>query len=69
MGMGFQPISVFNALPPPQNLYSEGALTSPMFGFKLASPSPELFLGGVNPSYNIDAFTWIPVSEEVWPRL
>ena len=65
MGMGFQSISNYNALPPIQNLISEGVLTSPMFGFKFASSGSELFLGGVNPTYDIAKFTWVPVSKEV----
>ena len=65
MGMGFQSISVFDAPPPVQNLISEHLLASPMFGFKLASSGSELFLGGINPAYDINKFTWIPVTKEV----
>lgn len=64
MGMGFQSISNYNAPPPVQNLISEHLLTSPMFGFKLASSGSELFLGGVDPAYNIAEFTWVPVTKE-----
>ena len=65
MGMGFQSISVYNAPPPVQNLISERVLTSSMFGFKLASSGSELFLGGINPAYKIDKFTWVPVTKQV----
>jgi cathepsin D len=65
MGMGFQSISDYNAPPPVQNLISEHVLTSPMFGFKLAFSGSELFLGGVNPAYDIAKFTWVPVTKEV----
>ena len=65
MGMGFQSISVYDAPPPVQDLISEGLLTSAMFGFKFASSGSELFLGGVNPAYNIDEFTWVPLTNEV----
>jgi len=65
MGMGFQSISVYNASPPVQNLKSQGVLTEPMFGFKLATSGSELFLGGVNPAYDINKFTWVPVTTEV----
>jgi hypothetical protein len=65
MGMGFQSISDYNAPPPVQNLISEYLLTSPMFGFKLAPSGSELFLGGVDPAYDIAEFTWVPVTKEV----
>ncbi|KAN0118079.1 acid protease [Russula decolorans] len=64
MGMGFQSISVYDAPPPVENLISEDVLTSPMFGFKFASSGSELFLGGVDPAYDIAEFTWVPVTKE-----
>ena len=66
MGMGFQSISNYNASPPVQNLISEHALTSSVFGFKLAPSGSELFLGGVDPAYDIAKFTWVPVTKEVY---
>jgi hypothetical protein len=66
MGMAFQSISVYDAPPPIQNLYDKGVLAKAMFGFKLASAGSELFIGGVNPDYNIDNdFTWVPVTKAV----
>ncbi|KAF8492841.1 acid protease [Russula emetica] len=64
MGMGFQSISDYDAPPPVQNLNSQGALTEPMFGFKFASSGSELFLGGVDPAYDISKFTWVNVTKE-----
>ena len=65
MGMGYQSISVYNAPPSVQNLISEGELSLPMFGFKFASSGSELYLGGVNPDYDITKFTWVPVTKAV----
>jgi aspartyl protease len=65
MGMGFQSISDYNAPPPVQNLISEGAVTKSMFGFKFASSGSELYIGGVNPGYSDDDFTWLTLSNEV----
>jgi Eukaryotic aspartyl protease len=62
MGMAFQSLTADDS---PPHLISEGVLTSPMFGFNLASSGPELFLGGVNPAYDIDEFTWVAVPQEV----
>jgi cathepsin D len=47
-----------------ENLISEGVVTSPIFGFKLAPNGSELFLGGFNPDYKEDDFTWLPVSAD-----
>jgi hypothetical protein len=65
MGMGFESISVYGALPPFQTLIAEGEVASQMFGFKFATSGSELFLGGVNPDYKEDDFTWVPLSNEV----
>lgn len=65
MGMGFQSISVYGAPPPVQNLISHGALTEPMFGFKLAPNGSELYLGGVNSELYKGKFTWVPVTKAV----
>lgn len=65
MGMGFQSISDYNAPPPVQNLISESELTFPVFGFKLASSGSELYLGGVNPAYDMAKFTWVNVTQQV----
>ena len=65
MGMGFESISVYGANPTFQTLVAEGQVDSPMFGFKFATSGSELFLGGVNPDYNENSFTWVPLSNEV----
>ena len=67
MGMAFELISVYGVNPPVQNLVTEGVLSTPMFGFKHASSDSELFLGGVNPDYKEEDFTWVPLSYEVCP--
>jgi cathepsin D len=65
MGMGFKSISVYNADPTFQTLVAEDVVDCSMFGFKFATSDSELFLGGVNPDYNEDSFTWVPLSNEV----
>lgn len=67
MGMGFQSISVYNAPPVFQTLISEGVVTSPVFGFKLAASSSgsELFLGGTNSALYTGDFTWVSLTIEV----
>ncbi|KAI9510779.1 acid protease [Russula earlei] len=62
MGLGFESISVFNASPPFQTLISDKVLTSPIFGFKLATSASELFLGGVNDALFTGDFAWVPLS-------
>jgi len=64
MGMGFQSISTYNASPLFQTLISEGAVTSPVFGFKLATSGSELFLGGTNSALYTGSFTWVPLTIE-----
>jgi hypothetical protein len=65
MGMAFQSLSVYHASPTFQTLINEGAVTSPVFGFKLATSDSELFLGGVNPDYEDADFTWVTLSNAV----
>jgi hypothetical protein len=67
MGMGFESISVYGANPTFQTLVSEGVLNCPTFGFKFATSGSELFLGGVNPDYSENDFTWVTLSNEVCP--
>jgi len=64
MGMGFKSISVYDANPTFQTLIAEDQVTSPVFGFKFATSGSELYLGGVNPAYTEDCFTWVPISPE-----
>ena len=67
MGLGFQSISVFNAVPTFQTLISEKALDSSVFGFKFAGSTSgsELFLGGVNHALYTGDFTWVTLTDEV----
>ncbi|KAH9988225.1 Asp-domain-containing protein [Russula vinacea] len=62
MGMAFESISIYQASPVFQTLISEGILASPVFSFKLASSGSELSLGGVDPNYDDDDFTWVALS-------
>jgi hypothetical protein len=65
MGLGFQSISEYNAPPLFQTLIAEGVVTSPVFGFKLATSGSELFLGGTNSALYTGGFTWVPLTAEV----
>ena len=65
MGMGFQSISRYNTPPPFQSLISEGAVTFPVFGFKLGTSGSELYLGGTNSDLYAGDFTWVPLTNEV----
>ena len=48
-----------------QNLISEGVVTEPVFGLKLATSGSELFLGGTNTSLYTGDFTWVPLTNAV----
>ena len=65
MGMAFKDLSVLQANPTYQTLINEGALSSPMFGIKLATSGSELFLGGVNSALYTGEFTWLALSNAV----
>jgi hypothetical protein len=65
MGLAFQSVSVYGAQSPVQSLISEGVLTCPMFGTKLAHNDSELFLGGVNTNLFQGEITWVPLSNTV----
>ncbi|KAI0036070.1 acid protease [Vararia minispora EC-137] len=62
MGMAFQQISVFNASPFFQTLVSQGTVTAPEFGVKLAQTGSELFLGGADTSLFTGDLTNVPVT-------
>ncbi|KAI0287671.1 acid protease [Russula brevipes] len=66
MGLGFPSVSKFNATPLFQTLISEGAVTSPVFGFKFATSGSELFLGGTNSTLYTGDFTWLPLTDEAF---
>jgi len=65
MGLAFQSISKFNASPVFQTLISEGVVTSPVFGLKLAPSGAELFLGGTNSALFAGNFTWLSLTRKV----
>jgi cathepsin D len=65
MGLAFPSVSVYGAPSPIQNLISDGVLTCPMFGIKLAPNGSELFLGGVNTDLFQGEITWVPLSNAV----
>ncbi|XP_053957918.1 lysosomal aspartic protease-like [Anastrepha ludens] len=69
LGMGYQQISVDNVEPPFYNLYTEGWIESPVFGFYLArngsdTDGGELTLGGIDSSHYVGELTYVPVSSE-----
>jgi cathepsin D len=65
MGLAFQSISAYNATPVFQTLISQDVLTSPVFGFKIATSGSELFLGGTNDALHTGSFTWVSLTNEV----
>ncbi|KAF9235757.1 aspartic peptidase domain-containing protein [Melanogaster broomeanus] len=66
MGMAFQSISQFNAMPVFQTLLSQGVLDEPVFAFKLATtgPGPELYIGGTNPIQYMGDITYTAVTQQ-----
>ena len=65
MGLAFQSISRYQAPPVFQTLISEGVVTEPVFGLKLATSGSELFLGGTNTALYTGEFTWVPLTNVV----
>ena len=65
MGLAFESLSLFSATPTLQTLSAAGALPSPIFGLKLGSSGSELTLGGVDPSLNVNDFTWVTLTTQV----
>lgn len=68
IGMGFPFLSVFPAPPFFQGLLDQDVVSAPVFAFRLAASyegSSELYLGGVNPDYGDEDFTWTNVTEPV----
>ncbi|KAJ3812930.1 acid protease [Lentinula aff. lateritia] len=63
MGMAFQEISVFQAVPVFQTLVAQGVVTAPEFGVKLATTGSQLFLGGVDTALFQGDFTTNPVTQ------
>ncbi|KAH7904283.1 aspartic peptidase domain-containing protein [Hygrophoropsis aurantiaca] len=65
MGMAFQSGSAYNATPVFQSLVDQGAISEPVFAFKLAQNGSELYLGGTNPALYEGDFTYAPGLWEV----
>lgn len=64
LGLGFQSVSKYNATPFFMNLISQGIVTNPVFGVRLANEGSELFLGGTNRELYQGNFTYVSVTKE-----
>lgn len=64
LGLGFQSVSKYNATPFFINLISQGIVSNPVFGVRLANEGSELFLGGTNGELYQGDFTYTPVTKE-----
>ncbi|KAF9219390.1 acid protease [Gyrodon lividus] len=64
LGMAFQSISRLNQRPFFQTLISQDQIEEPMFAFSLATPRPEIYLGGTNPDMYTGDFTWAPIIQQ-----
>ena len=66
LGLGFKSISQYGATHLIENLYSEGLLDSPIFGFNFGPSGFEFTFGGIDSRFNLDEdFTWMPLTAEV----
>jgi cathepsin D len=63
--MAYQSISHYNASPLFQTLFTQGQLTHPQFGIKLAESGAECHLGGPNPDLYEGDFTYLEVINQV----
>ncbi|KAN0137030.1 Aspartic peptidase domain containing protein [Lactarius tabidus] len=67
VGMAYQSISHYNASPLFQTLFTQGQLTHPQFGIKLAESGAECHLGGPNPDLYEGDFTYLEViNQSYW---
>ncbi|XP_033250008.1 lysosomal aspartic protease-like [Drosophila miranda] len=69
LGMGYQTIAVDSVVPPFYNLYEQGLIDEPTFGFYLArngssEEGGQLLLGGVDETLMAGDLTYVPVSQE-----
>ncbi|KAH8391413.1 lysosomal aspartic protease [Drosophila serrata] len=69
LGMGFQQIAEDNVVPPFYNLYTEGLIDAPVFGFYLArngsaEDGGQLTLGGTDQSLISGEMTYTPVTQQ-----
>lgn len=65
LGLGFQSVSKYNTTPFFINLISQGVVSNPVFGVRLANDGSEFFLGGTNRKLHQGDFTYAPVTKEV----
>jgi hypothetical protein len=63
LGMAFPSISVFNSSPVFQTIVSQHKVSDQVFGFFLASPGPELMIGGVNTELYSEPITWFDTEQ------
>ncbi|XP_017021616.1 lysosomal aspartic protease [Drosophila kikkawai] len=69
LGMGFQQIAEDNVVPPFYNLYTQGLIDAPVFGFYLgrngtAEDGGQLTLGGTDQSLISGEMTYTPVTQQ-----
>ncbi|KAG8700363.1 Type I transmembrane sorting receptor [Ceratobasidium sp. 395] len=66
MGLAFSSISSIGAPTYIENLYSQGKISSPVFGFRLASSGSELYLGGVDSAKYTGAITYVSLTSKTY---
>lgn len=66
MGLAFSSISSIGAPTFIENLYSQGKISSPVFGFRLASSGSELYLGGADTSKYTGTITYASLTSETY---
>ncbi|EDW75917.1 uncharacterized protein Dwil_GK19045 [Drosophila willistoni] len=69
LGMAYQTIAVDTVVPPFYNLYEQGLIDEPVFGFYLgrngtATDGGELILGGSDESLYVGNLSYVPVSQQ-----
>lgn len=68
-GLAYQSIATTGQRPLPQNLYQQGKISSPEFGFRLTrgtSNGAELTMGGVASDYAAASFKSTPVTSQTY---
>ncbi|KAG8697413.1 Type I transmembrane sorting receptor [Ceratobasidium sp. 395] len=66
MGLAFSSISSIGAPTYIENLYSQGKISSPTFGFRLASSGSELYLGGVDTAKYTGTITYASLTSKTY---
>ncbi|KAF9219397.1 Asp-domain-containing protein [Gyrodon lividus] len=69
MGMAFQPVSRYPANPVFQTLVATGQMDEPVFSFSFKAASPELYLGGINPTMYTGDISYTPVTHQDFWRI